>query len=241
MILKILRYNQWIRSILVVCFLLGQAHVALAQITTKDIAVVYGIENFANVAELRYVFHAAIGDERIVRLWAWEPDKNRVTFRTNTSGKTHTYRRDQLGDQTSDEIKQIDQWFINDQYWLLFPFHLIWDTEISVDYQGRTPSYIYNDQSEHFVITYPPTGGYTPGDVYELFVGPDKLIHEWVYRRSGSEEITRLTTWEDHRTFGGLTVSMMHRGSDDTFRLWFTSVAVRLKDSGKWIFAEREK
>jgi hypothetical protein len=47
-----------------------------------------------------------------------------------------TYQRSQLGSQ-SDVIKnQIDLEFINDQYWLLLPFHVIWDGSATVTDAG---------------------------------------------------------------------------------------------------------
>jgi hypothetical protein len=85
------------------------------------------------------------------------------------------------------------------------------------------------------VVTYPPSVGYTPGDVYELFVGEDKRIHQWVYRRGGAPEPTRTATWEDHRTLGPLVLSLDHKVPDGTFRVWFSEVALRLAGSPDWL------
>ena len=88
------------------------------------------------------------------------------------------------------------------------------------------------------IVTYPPTGGYTPGDVYELFVDKDHKVTHWIYRRGGSPKPTRITTWEDNKQLGPLTVSMNHTGSDGKFRLYFTDVAVKLTGSDQWIEAK---
>ena len=85
------------------------------------------------------------------------------------------------------------------------------------------------------MVTYPPSVGYTPGDVYELFVGDDHRILQWVYRRGGALEPTRMATWEAHRTLGPLVVSLDHRVPDGTFRVWFTDVALRLAGSQEWL------
>jgi len=85
------------------------------------------------------------------------------------------------------------------------------------------------------VVTYPSTGGYTPGDVYELFLDNEYKLTHWVYRRGGSPEPTRITTWEDHRHVGPLTLSLMHQGAEGNFRLWFTNVGVKLVGAAGWM------
>ena len=78
-----------------------------------------------------------------------------------------------------------------------------------------------------FCMAYPPTGGYTPGDVYELFIGSDDLLVQWIYRRGGAPKPTRMTTWENHRQVGPLIISMNHKGPDENFQVWFTDVAIQ--------------
>jgi hypothetical protein len=61
---------------------------------------------------------------------------------------------------------------------------------------------------------------------------------QWVYRHGGSEKPTRVTTWEDYRQAGPLVLSLNHRAADDSFRLWFTGVGVKMAGVDNWMFTE---
>ena len=57
----------------------------------------------------------------LVRDWAWDLEKGgSFLFGSDT---TATY----LIANKSAEVESVDQKFINDKYWLLFPFQLAWD------------------------------------------------------------------------------------------------------------------
>jgi hypothetical protein len=88
------------------------------------------------------------------------------------------------------------------------------------------------------VVTYPPNGGYTPGDVYELFVGEDGRIVQWVYHHGGAAKPTLVATWEENRHLGPLMVSLNHRSAEREIRVWFTGVAVKLAGSERWTVAK---
>jgi hypothetical protein len=88
------------------------------------------------------------------------------------------------------------------------------------------------------VVTYPATGGYTPGDVYDLYLDDDYRLIQWVYRHGGSEKPTRISTWNDHRKVGPLTLSLNHQGEDQNFRVWFTNVGVKMAGADNWLFAQ---
>jgi hypothetical protein len=61
---------------------------------------------------------------------------------------------------------------------------------------------------------------------------------QWVYRAGGSEEPTRVTTWENYRQAGPLVLSLDHQAGDDNFRLWFTKVGVKMVGVDNWMFTE---
>ena len=86
------------------------------------------------------------------------------------------------------------------------------------------------------VVSYPTEGGYTPGDAYDLFLDKNDRIIQWVYRRGGAKEPTRITTWEDHRQVGPLLLALNHYGQDKNFHVWFTDVAVKTVSANTWIF-----
>ncbi len=203
------------------------------------IAGSYGIDSFGQVDEMRYTFNVKLGDKQISRSWTWWPEDDRVEFRPDgDQTKAVRYSRTSLSAGASEELKKIDAAFINDQYWLLFPFHLVWDRQTSVVDVGRRPLPIGSESARSVVVTYPPSGGYTPGDVYELFIAPDNRLVQWIYRKGGSLEPTRVSTWQDHRKVGPLTLALDHQDPNADFRVWFTDVAVRLKGSDRWSEAQ---
>lgn len=205
----------------------------------SDIAGSYGIASFGQVDEIRYTFNVKLGKKQVKRSWIWWPKSDRVEYRPgDDQTKAVQYSRNDLDGSASDEIKKIDAAFINDQYWLLFPYHLVWDQQTTVADIGRQPMPIGGQSARSVVVTYPPSGGYTPGDVYELFIGPDNRLMQWIYRKGGSVGPTRVTTWQDHRKVGPLTLALDHQGPNADFRVRFSDVAVKLKGSDRWNAAQ---
>jgi hypothetical protein len=201
------------------------------------LAEAYGAGKFNQIDALRYTFNVKIGDKVVSRAWVWEPQADRVTFAgTAGQGSRVSYRRSDLSSQPTEQLKQVDGWFINDNYWLIFPLRVHWDKTVTVsadDAPAGLP--IGPGRARRLAVTYPPEGGYTPGDVYELFVDSSPRITQWIYRKGGAAQPTRMTTWEDYRSVGPLLISFTRRGPDDGFRVWFTGVALRLKGQSEWI------
>ena len=203
----------------------------------QHIAESYGLQHFSEVEKIQYTFNVKLGEKLIRRFWIWEPRLDRVTFKGMDYQEAVTYNRDEIEDTESNKLKKIDAWFINDNYWLLFPYHVAWDMNAKVEDIGRKPLPIGDGKARCVVVTYPATGGYTPGDVYDLFLDDQNRLIQWVYHRGGSEEPTRISTWEDHRKVGLLTVSLNHQGEDHNFRVWFTTVGVMMVGADSWLYA----
>ncbi|MFZ7124960.1 MAG: hypothetical protein ACOWWM_02250 [Desulfobacterales bacterium] len=201
------------------------------------IADAYGISEFDRIETIRFTFNVDLPDRRVSRAWIWHPAEDRVTRIEENQVEGLSYDREQLRSQPSDELVSIDSQFINDRYWLLFPFQIEWDRQAAVEDQGMEAAPISGRSLRRVVVTYPPDGGYTPGDVYEIFVDERFRIVEWIYRKGGSVEPTRQTTWEDHRRVGPILLSLDHHGPDKQFRVRFTDVAVRLKGDSRWMAA----
>lgn len=199
----------------------------------QKVAAAYGVDGFHKIDGLRFTFNAAIGDKTVRRAWQWEPKSGRVTF-FDPEGPVSFDRRT-VSAASSEELRKLDAAFINDQYWLLFPLHLVWDEGVALANLGEHPLPLGGGSARRLVVTYPPSAGYTPGDVYELFVGGDDRIRQWVYRRGGAPESTRTATWEDHRAVGPLVLSLDHRVPDGKFRVWFSDVALRLEGRPDWL------
>ena len=200
-----------------------------------ELARRYGIEAFDQVEILRFTFNARVGTKTVRRTWIWKPQANTVTATAANDRPTQTFTHPLAGRHIDDGIRKLDAQFVNDIYWLLFPLHLVWDTTVVVEDRGQAPRPLGNGQARRIVVSYPAQGGYTPGDVYELFLDEDGLIAEWVYRRGGAPTPTRMSTWEDYHRLGPLQVSLDHQGPDG-FRVWFSDVALMLRNGGDWLY-----
>ena len=203
-----------------------------------QIAGAYGSESFHQIEVIEYTFNVQIGDKHIKRSWIWWPQVEQVEFKGGADQESTLYNRLELGHDPPQDVKQVDAWFINDNYWLLFPIHLAWDQQATVEDTGHRDLPMGQGTAKCVVVSYPKTGGYTAGDVYELFVDENHMLTQWVYRRGGSATPTRITTWEEHRKLGPLTVSLDHYGDNGKFRVWFTDVTVKLHGSFEKIKAE---
>jgi hypothetical protein len=221
--------------------LLGSAGYVLSQEPTigEKIAEAYGVDGFGEIEEIRFTFNVKKQETEVSRSWIWLPKADRVTYLGD--GKTAeavTYDRKDLSATGSESLREIDSHFINDQYWLIFPFHLVWDKDITVRIDPEKGKFPISGKMGRMVsVVYPQVGGYTPGDRYDLFLDDDNLIAEWIYRRGGSEVPTVSAAWEDNRRVGPITLSLDHPGADGKFRVWFTGVELKLS-SGERIKLE---
>jgi hypothetical protein len=235
---KIFRYTL-LPVLLIICGTFqGMVSQAGAEDVRQLIARSYGIEEFDQVEKIQYTFNVKFGDKGVTRFWIWEPKIEKVTFKAGNSEEYITYNRREIDSGTSETLKKIDAWFINDNYWLLFPYRIAWDGSVKVEDIGSRPLPMGTGTAKCVVVTFPPSGGYTPGDVYELFLDDQYRMTQWVYHRGGSAQPGRAATWEDYRPVGPLTLSLAHQGDDKNFRLWFTRVGVQLSGADGWMMAK---
>ena len=199
---------------------------------SKTVAEKYGINNFSKVKSIAFTFNVNIGKKHIVRSWYREPGTQKIIYKgPGKDGKEMNYTYYENKVDKKDTIESfVDASFINDQYWLLFPFHLVWDKKVNVEDAGSKPYPISKKTAHCLIVKYPDSaGGYTPGDVFELYIGKDDLINEWVYMPGGNAAKTRIMTWEKNRDFNGILISTEHNGSDHNFKLWFNGIKVVTK------------
>ena len=167
----------------------------------EQMAKTYGLDSFGQIEGIRYTFNAEVSDVKLSRTWEWNPKTDTVSYEgKDKEGKAvkATYQRAQLGNQ-SDAIKnEIDPAFLNDQYWLLFPLHVAWDQSATVTDEGMQKLPLGNASAERVVVKYPSEGGYAPGDTWELYVGADKRVEEFIYHRGGpTKPSIVIATWAD--------------------------------------------
>jgi len=111
----------------------------------------------------------------------------------------------------------------------MFPYYVEWDLSATVTDEGMAPRPIGDGEARKVVVDYPDTGGYTPGDIYELYVGKDYRVLAWVFRPGGSEEKRYPITWGDEQRFGDITFSTDHVNADGTARIYMSDISVEFK------------
>ena len=188
--------------------------------TAEKIANANGFENWKEVSELQFTFNVDRDTTHFERSWTWHPKTEDVIM---ISGKdTVAYNRKSV-DSTS---MNADKAFINDKYWMLAPFQLVWDTSATISESAMAEAPISKTQLNKITISYPNEGGYTPGDAYDLYYSDDFMVKEWSYRKGNSKEPTMSTTWEDYENFNGITIAKTHNRPDSNWKLHFTNITV---------------
>jgi len=218
----------------------SQKHSPIAE----PIAKAYGLDSYGQVDAIRYTFNVEFPGVNVSRAWVWEPKTGQVSYEgKDKDGKPvkATYLRSQLSGQSDAVRNDIDPAFMNDNYWFLFPFHAYWDTSANVQDKGQQPLPLGNGSAKLVSVKYPAEGGYTPGDTWDLYVGNDNRVQQFVYHRGGPKKPSLVTTtWEGYKNAGPLLISTEHRGTADggPFRLFFSDVAVKLAGSDTWVNAQ---
>ncbi len=210
----------------------------------ETLAKTYGLDSFGQIEAIRYTWNVQFPGFNLSRTWTWEPKTGQVTYEgKDKDGKPVkvTYLRSQLSSQPDNVKNEIDPGFANDNYWLIFPFHVYWDTGATVTDEGMQKLPLGKGSAEKVVVKYPSDVGYTPGDTWTLYVGTDGRVEEFRYDRGGPKKPSVvITTWAGYKKAGPLLISTEHRGTADgkPFHLWFTNVAVKLAGSDKWMDAK---
>ena len=188
--------------------------------TAEKIANANGFENWKKVSELQFTFNVDRDTTHFERSWTWHPKTDEVMM---VLGKdTIAYNRKSV-DSTS---MNADKAFINDKYWLLAPFQLVWDTSASISDTSVVEAPISKTQLNKITITYSDDGGYTPGDAYDLFYDDDFMLKEWIYRKGNSKEPSMMTTWENYEDFNGIKIAKTHKRPNEDWTLHFTNIKV---------------
>ncbi|NND63821.1 MAG: hypothetical protein HKN48_11595 [Flavobacteriaceae bacterium] len=189
--------------------------------TAQTIAYKHGFEHWQEVEELKFTFNVDRSNRHFERSFIWKPKTNDVVYMNATD--TVAYNRSQL-----DSISTLaDKAFINDKYWLLAPFQLVWDEGTSFSEQENVVAPISKDTLNMLTIVYGSEGGYTPGDAYDFYYDAAFNIKEWVFRDGNGPNADMTNTWEDYKEFNGLKIATMHRDTTSDFKLYFTNISVK--------------
>jgi hypothetical protein len=211
----------------------------------EQIAKTYGVDSWGQIEAIRYTWNAQFAAVNISRTWTWEPKTGQVTYESkDKDGKPVkvTYNSNQLSSQPDNVKNEVEPSFINDQYWALFPFHIVWDTSPTVTDQGMHKLPIGPGTARLVTVKYPAeAGGFTPGDTWDLYVGKDNRVVQFVYHRGGPKKPSVVTaTWAGYKKAGPLLFSTDHRGTADgnPLHIFLSDVAVKVTGSDSWVNAK---
>lgn len=241
------------RSMTVACLglgallLSGSSRAQTRPAIVEQLAKTYGLDSYGQIEAIRYTFNLELPALKVnlSRSWEWEPKTGKVTYESkDKDGKPvkATYIRSQLNNSPANIKNEIEPAFVNDNYWAIFPFHVYWDASAGVEVKDKQKLPLGKGAAKLVSVKYPAeVGGYTPGDTWDLYVGSDGRIEEFIYHRGGSTKPSNVTTtWAGYKKAGPLLFSTDHRGTADgkPARIYFTNVAVKLTGSDTWIDAK---
>lgn len=179
----------------------------------KKIANAHGFENWKNVSEIAFTFGGK-------RNWTWKPKTNDITLITKND--TIRYNRKSI-----DSLSQkADRGFINDKFWLLIPFQLIWDTNANISDPVKAEAPVSKTEMNKITITYSKEGGYTPGDAYDIYFDEDYIIREWAFRKGNKANANLINTFENYQDYNGIILALDHKKETGNWSLKFTDVKV---------------
>ncbi|KJD33528.1 hypothetical protein PK35_06695 [Tamlana nanhaiensis] len=180
----------------------------------EKIAEAHGFNNWKNVNEISFTFAEK-------RHWLWNTKTNEVTLFTEKD--TISYNRKQVDSLSA----KTDAAFVNDKFWLLIPFQLVWDKSASISEVSKEASPINKTLLQKISITYASQGGYTPGDAYDIYFDSNYIIREWVFRRGNQKEASLANTFEDYNDYNGIKIALSHKKESGDWNLKFTNVSVK--------------
>lgn len=193
--------------------------------TTPDtlpmkVAKAYGFDDFDEVKSIAYTWNVQVDSNRVSsRDWKWNVKDRTVYYATPDTSFTYSL------DLPSDSLPKVDGAFINDKYWMMYPFQLAWDSGYEYETEENVSSPITGKSSTKLTIVYNGSDGYTPGDAYDLYLNNDNMIMEWVFRRGNGVE-GRPFTWEVVEQFGPIKLATTHANQAGDRAIWFTNISV---------------
>jgi hypothetical protein len=244
---KLARFTTILCLFLAVLLLAGISVAQTRPPIVEQLAKTYGLDSYGQIDAVRYTFNLELPALKVnlSRTWTWEPKTGQVTYESkDKDGKPVkvTYNRNQLNSAPDNVKNEIEPGFVNDNYWFIFPFHVDWDTSAVVTEKDNQKLPLGKGTAKLVSVKYPAeVGGYTPGDTWDLYVGADGRVKEFIYHRGGPKKPSNVTTtWAGYKKAGPLLVSTDHRGTADgsPCRIFFSNVAYRLAGSDNWMDAQ---
>lgn len=190
----------------------------------EKIANAHGFSNWGNVQTFAFTFGGKTEDPSSGRAWVWNPKTNEIKITQNN--ETTEYNRNSM-----DSIAvKTDRAFINDKFWALIPFQLVWDEGKTISKVETSKSPVKNETLNKITITYTNKGGYTPGDAYDIYFDKNYIIREWSYRKGNTTQPTLSNTFENYNDYNGIKVAQEHKFAKGDRNLLIRNVRVKIEE-----------
>ncbi len=213
------------QSIMAAAFIVAFYSCSPSESETEDnlpmkVAKAYGYENLEDVSSIAYTWNVQVDSANVsTRDWKWNVKENTVYFADSDTSYTYSLS------MPSDSLPPADKGFVNDKYWLMYPFQLAWDKGYDFETEEDVAAPISGESSTKLIIVYNKEDGYTPGDAYDLYLDDNHMIKEWVFRRGNGPD-GRPMTWENEQDFNGIKMATSHSNSEGQRAIWFTNIEV---------------
>ncbi|NJB36006.1 hypothetical protein [Croceivirga sp. JEA036] len=187
----------------------------------EKIAVAHGFENWKTIDQLAFTFNVDRNEKHFQRSWIWNIKQNTVTHINGTDSLTYNRK-------SMDSVAyKTNAGFINDKFWLLAPFNLVWDRKnYTYTHKVLDTTPIGKHPMQKLTVVYGNKGGYTPGDAYDFYFGDDLIIREWTFREGNQEKPSMSTTWENYKEQNGIKIAQEYKGASKDFKLYFDGIKV---------------
>src|ERR1700737_158698 len=149
----------------------------------EQLAKTYVLDSFGQIDAIRYTWNAQFPGVNVSRSWVWEPKTGKISYEgKDKDGKPVkvTFVQSELNGESAVVKDKIDWLFVNDNYWLILPFHVYWDSPGADAQDMGVQKLPLGKGSAKLVTVKYPKGGYTPGDTWDLYLGSDNRIKEMV-------------------------------------------------------------
>lgn len=182
------------------------------ELADKVIAAHGGIENWNNT---RYISWNFLGARDLV--WDKYTGNVRIDFPSEEStylinineatGRVKIGEKELTKEDSLDKyIERGKQIWVNDSYWLVFPFKLK-DPGVQLKYVGQDTTK-NGKEAEVISLTFEKVG-FTPQNKYKAYIDPQShLILQWDFYRNASDSAASFqNVWKDYQQYGDIMLS----------------------------------
>ncbi|HAV14477.1 MAG TPA: hypothetical protein DCX06_13450 [Opitutae bacterium] len=194
----------------------------------NSIAEAHGLSSWESVESLEFTFYVN-REPAVNRHWKWDVTQGVVT--RTVDGNSATIELAAIGSEADEGVHRQ---FINDTFWLLFPFSVVWSGPAVSDH-GTIALEIDGEQHDLQKVTalWASDVGYTPGDAYDLYLDKNLEIKGWTFRKANADE-GKFFSWKQPVSLGPIKVyeSYYLKNADEPF-IEMRDLAIQFATSDK--------